>query len=136
MDKRTDDGGLCKPESAVARQLGTSGQLFREERVGAKASGNLCIQKMRGRATIGGGDSGRAAWELASKRGCLSGRLDEGLASGSYIGGPRSTARCKLDGDERVGGVNAEEEGGGKRRRVVGRVSGSKGKDWRSQKNQ
>lgn len=54
MDKRTDDGGLCKPESAVARQLGTSGQLFREERVGAKASGNLCIQKMRGRATIGG----------------------------------------------------------------------------------
>lgn len=26
--------------------------------------------------------------------------------------------------------------GGGMRRRVVGRVSGSKGKDWRSQKNQ
>jgi hypothetical protein len=56
------------------------------------------------------GDSGRAAWKPASKRRCLSSRLDEGLASGSYIGDPRSTARCELDGDERIGGVNAEED--------------------------
>lgn len=88
----------------------------------------------RARDNWGVGDSGRAAWEPASKRGCLSGRLDEGLASGSYIDDLRSTARCELDVDGRVGGVNAA--GGEEEEEEEESSLGQRGKDWRSQKNQ
>lgn len=106
-------GGCANLSQQSPANLAPLASFFERSESVRRRAGIYAFRRCEGARQLGGGDSGRAAWELASKRGCLSGRLDEGLASGSYIGGPRSTARCKLDGDERVGGVNAEEEGGG-----------------------
>ena len=92
-------------------------------------------ESVRRRAGIDAFRRCEGARQRALKRRCLSSRLYEGLPSGSYIGDPRSTAMCELDGDEWVGGVNAEGDevwrGGG-----AARVSGTKGKDCRSRESQ